>query len=146
MFTGRSEENILAWRDFRNQLTTWPGDIETVAKAWALAPLSKSYLAFDDTLKWPDAWSLVSGGIYCDISVALGMFYTLYYSSYEHKSTMQIRHYHIRSQHQTLNLVSLEDGKYMLNYHQGRSVNILELEPLPAPVYTVTAQELPIKN
>jgi hypothetical protein len=59
---------------------------------------------------------------------------------------MRIEHYHMPSKHQTLNLVSLEDGKYMLNYHCDRPVNIHEIEALPIPTYIVTAKELPIKN
>ena len=59
---------------------------------------------------------------------------------------MQIQHYRLLEQHQTLNLLSLEGGKYMLNYHVGRAVNILALDLLPAPNYVVTAHDLPIKH
>ena len=146
MFSGRSEQKILNWREFRSSLITWPDDIERVAKAWTHAPLSSNYLVFDNPRKWPDAWSLINDGIFCDISVALGMFYTLYYSSYPHKDTMKIEHYHLPHKHQTLNLVSLEQGKYMLNYQLGRSVNIKCTEELPPPKHVLTALNLPIKN
>ena len=146
MFSGRSEQKILAWRDFRSELITWPDDIERVASTWAKAPLSGNYLIYDDPKKWPDAWTLMGDGVFCNISIALGMFYTLYYSSYDKKDTMKLEHYHLPDQHQTLNLVSLEDGKYMLNYHLGRSVNITRTENLICPKYTLTAQDLPIKN
>jgi hypothetical protein len=146
MFFDRKVERILRWRDFRNELSDWPDDIHAVAKIWSLAPRAGNYLAYDDITKWPDAWNLIHEGIFCDISVALGLFYTLYYSNYPHKNKMRIEHYHMPSKHQTLNLVSLEDGKYMLNYHCDRSVNIHEIEALPIPTYIVTAKELPIKN
>ena len=96
--------------------------------------------------KWPDAWTLINDSVFCDISVALGMFYTLYYSSYDKKDSMKIEHYQLLEQHQTLNLLSLEDGKYMLNYHVGHAVNILALDFLPSPRYVLTAEDLPIKN
>ena len=124
----------------------WPDDIERVAKAWAQAPISANYLVYDNPKQWPDAWSLISDGIFCDISIALGMFYTLYYSSYPYKDAMQLEHYHLPNQHQTLNLVSLENGKYMLNYQLYRSVNIQQAESLPAPKHIIKAQHLPIKN
>ena len=146
MFSGRSENKLLAWREFRTNLNSWPDDIDHVAKTWAKAPISTGYLTYEDTNKWPDAWALINDSIFCDISIALGMFYTLYYSSYENKESMQIQHYHILEKHQTLNLLSLEDGKYMLNYHVGRSVNIEQLNLPTAPRYVVTAQNLPIKN
>ena len=146
MFSGKSEQKILAWREFRRELITWPDDIETVAKTWTQAPLSYNYLAYDNPKNWPDAWTLMGDGIFCDISVALGMFYTLYYSSYDKKDSMRLEHYHLPNEHKTLNLVSLEDGKYMLNYQLGRSVNITTVEHLTLPVYALTAQDLPIKN
>jgi hypothetical protein len=146
MFSGRPEQKILEWREFRSQLVNWPDDIETVASAWARAPRSNIYLAYDDYSKWPDAWTLISEGIYCDIAIALGIFYTLHYSSYEHRDAMKLECYKLGDKHQILNLVSLEDGKYMLNYHVNRSVNILSMEALPTPMHTITAQDLPIKR
>jgi hypothetical protein len=146
MFSGRAESKIISWRDFRNQLTNWPEDIELVAKKWALAPQVNNYLSFDNSNYWPDAWSLINDGMFCDISIALGVFYTLYYSNYDKKETIQIEHYQLPKEHQTLNLVSLEGGKYMLNYHVGRPVNILQLDFLPTPRYVLTAHDLPIKN
>lgn len=146
MFFGRPEQKILAWREFRSSLDTWPDDIERVAKAWAHAPLSNNYLTYDNPKTWPDAWSLISDGVFCNISIALGMFYTLYYSNYKHKDSMKIEHYHIPTKHQTFNLVSLEDQKYMLNYQLGQSVNILTTKHLPSPTYILTAINLPIKN
>jgi hypothetical protein len=146
MFSGRAEQKILDWRLFRNQLTEWPDDIQKVVSQWARAPRSNIYLAYDDTSKWPDAWTLINDGIYCDISIPLGMFYTLYYSSYEHKDSMRLECYNLREKHQILNLLSLEGGKYMLNYHVDRPVNILSLENLPEPMHIVTATHLPIKN
>jgi len=146
MFTGRSESKLLSWREFRSNLNSWPEDIDSVANMWAKAPISHSYLTYEDTKKWPDAWALINDSVYCDISIALGMFYTLYYSSYDKKETIQIEHYQLLKEHRTLNLVSLEGGKYMLNYHVGRPVNILQLDFLPTPRYVLTAQDLPIKN
>jgi len=146
MFSGRPEQKILDWRDFRGNLHVWPDSIFTVAEKWAKAPLSNIYLAYDHIEQWPDAWSLLNDGIYCNISVALGMFYTLYYSKYEHKDLMKIECYKLTDKHQILNLVNLEDGKYMLNWSVGEAVNILSLGALPDPMYTVTAQDLPIKN
>lgn len=145
MFLKKSEQNILAWREFRNSLKIWPDDIDRVAKEWAKAPLVNHYLEYDDPKKWPDAWTLLSEGIFCDISIALGMFYTLYYSNYSHNETMEIRQYRLVDQHRNLNLVLLEHGKYMLNYSLGTIVNIQDVTSLPLPSHVVTAHNLPIR-
>lgn len=146
MFFGKAEQKIISWRDFRSQLKQWPEDIDRVAKHWAAAPFNNNYLTYDNPKNWPDAWTLVGDGVYCNISIALGMFYTLYYSDYPHKDTMQLEYYHLRDRHQILNLVNLEQGKYMLNYDYGRSVNILTIENLPYPNLILTAKDLPIKT
>jgi hypothetical protein len=146
MFSGKFETKILSWKDFRDSLTNWPNDITKVSKEWAKAPLSNIYLAYDHVELWPDAWMLISDGIYCDISVALGMFYTLYYSSYENKDSMKIECYKLTDRHEIVNLVNLEDGKYMLNWNVGEPVNILSLGALPQPMHTVFAKDLPIKR
>jgi hypothetical protein len=144
MFFEYKQERILNWREFRLQLKNWPESIDTVAQIWSKAPITNNYLVYDDPKHWPDAWQLINDGIFCDISIALGMFYTLYYSSYEEKDKMTIEHYQLPQKHQTLNLVNLEHGKYMLNYHIGRAVNIHTLD-ISDPIYTITAKDLPIK-
>ena len=146
MFSGRSESKLIAWREFRNELANWPEDIERVAKKWSLAPTVNNCLSFDNPKYWPDPWTLINDGIYCDISIALGMFYTLYYSNYPFKQYMRIECYKNERHHEMLNLVSLEQGKYMLNYHHGRSVNILSLNLTGGPMHIVTDKDLPIKN
>ena len=146
MFYSRPEQKILEWREFRNQLTRWPDDIEAVANKWATAPLSSGYLTYENTKLWPDAWTLINEGVFCDISVALGMFYTLYYSNYSQKDTMKIECYKLTDRHEIVNLVNLEYGKYMLNWSVGEAVNILSLGALPKPMHTIFAQDLPIKR
>ena len=123
-FNGRSEQRILAWREFRQQLNSWPADIQTVVDVWSKAPTT-NYLTQDNPHEWPEAWQLVSDNLYCDIGIALGMFYTLYYSSYPQKDTMRLRGYKLRSSHKEVNLVLCEGEKYVLNYEYGRVVNTL---------------------
>ena len=145
MFQGRIENRIIAWRDFRHSLKSWPNDIQRVAEFWAKAPLSNNYLTYENPKEWPDPWCLIKDGIYCDISIALGMFYTLYYSDYDKKNIMSIECFKNVEKQEILNLVNLEQGKYMLNFHVGRSVNKTELGQLGSPIYTVTYVDLPIK-
>ena len=144
MFSGKSEQRILQWRDFRQSLSCWPQDIHQVANMWAKCPQINHYLDYNS--EWPDAWTLVKDGMYCDISIALGIYYTLYYSSYTGKDTMEIHHYHLREKHQLLNLVFLPQEKYMRNYSVGEVVNTSQLTHIGKPQYVLNVKNLPIKS
>ena len=140
-FDGRTEQRIIAWRNFRKGLVTWPDDLDRVAIAWSKAP-TRNYLTQDESNRWPDPWQLISDNVYCDISVALGMFYTLALSSYPHKDTMRLVGYRLRRSHKEVNLVLCEDGKYSLNYEWGRVVNIPDFSEMGSPVYNYSPADL----
>ena len=140
-FNGRSEHRILAWREFRRSLDTWPNDLDRVAAVWAKAPLI-NHLHQDHPEQWPDPWELISSNIYCDIGVALGMLYTLYYSSYPHRESLRIVGYKLRSSHKEVNLVICEREKYVLNYELGSVVNTPDFFQSESPTYNYTVQEM----
>ena len=142
LFNGRSEQRILAWREFRNSLQSWPDDLYRVADAWKTAPQIGNYLTFDRTDNWPDAWQLMNDNMFCDVGLALGMFYTLYYSSYPHKDSMQLKGIRLQKSHKDINLVICEGGLYVLNYDIGKVVNILTIPPDGTVNYTLTAKQL----
>lgn len=142
LFNGRPEQRILAWREFRKSLNNWPNDLNSVAEAWKLAPQIGHYLTFDKIEDWPDAWQLMSENMFCDVGLALGMFYTLYYSSYPHKNSLQMQGIRLQKNHQDINLVICEGGKYVLNYHYGSVVNILAVPTDGMINYTLSPKEL----
>ena len=140
-FDGRTEQRIVAWRQFRKDLQQWPDGLDRVAAVWAKAPI-RNYLTQDESEKWPEPWQMIADNCYCDIAVALGMFYTLYYSSYPQKEQMQLIGYKLRSEHKEFNLVLCEGEKYVLNYELGRVVNIPDVSQLGTVTYNYTAQDL----
>jgi hypothetical protein len=140
-FDGRLEQRIVAWRKFRNGLSIWPDDLERVAAAWAKAPI-RNYLTQDEEDKWPDPWQLISDNIYCDIAVALGIFYTLHFSSYPQKQGLRMVGYRLRSSHKEVNLVLCEGDKYVLNYELGRIVNIPDFLHSEKPTYNYASKDL----
>ena len=140
-FNGRTEDRILEWRKFRKSLITWPSDLDTVAKTWAKAPI-RNYLTQDHPEQWPQPWDLISDNCYCDIAVALGMFYTLYHSSYPNKETLRMVGYKLRSEHKEFNLVLCEEEKYVRNYELGGVVNIPDVSQLGTVTYNYTAADL----
>ena len=140
--TTKTHENILHWRDFRRSITK--DHLSIVAAAWQNCPTVDPYLEFDDHRHWPDPWTLVSSGLYDDTARALGIFYTLYFTSYKEKSSMVIEVYRDRKKHEYLNLVRCEEGLYTLNYQDGVVVNNLTISPTAELINTVNAKQLKI--
>lgn len=140
--TSRTHENILQWRDFRRNIDK--DHLRLVATAWQNCKLTDPYLEFDDCRHWPDPWTLISSGLYDDTARALGIFYTLYFTSYSKKDSMVIEVYRDRKKHEYLNLVRCEDGLYTLNYQDGVVVNNLTVSPTAELINTVNAKQLKI--
>jgi len=82
--------------------------------------------------------------MYCDISVALGMFYTLYYSNYRHRDTMMLQCFKDQKNHQYLNLLILPQEQYMLNYSWGQVVNTSTIHSEVLLINTLTKNDLKI--
>ena len=141
-FTKRGTENILQWREFRRSVTK--NHISSVVDAWTDCPIIDSYLEFDNPRHWPDPWTLISDGVYDDTARCLGIFYTLYYTTYPHKDSMVIEIYRDRTEHEYLNLVRCEGGLYTLNYREGSVVNNLIVSPTAELITTVTPKQLQI--
>jgi len=141
-FTKYSTENILQWREFRRSLHS--DHLNSIAAAWSICPLIDSYLEFDNPRNWPDPWTLISEGIYDDTARCLGIFYTIYFTSYAKKDNMVIEVYRDRTRHEYLNLVRCEDQLYTLNYTEGQVVNNLIIEPTAELITKVTAKHLHI--
>jgi hypothetical protein len=141
-FSGKPETRIIQWRRFRKWLDTCPDPVLQVAQAWAACPISGHMLEPDDHRHWPDAWTLIGQGDYCEVGRGLGMFYTLVYSSYRHRDVLVLEYYHDTKNHQTLNLVNCEAGKYMLNYSLGMAVNRAAIDPSALLIRTTTSRDL----
>ena len=140
--TPRATDNIINWRNFRNNITK--NHISVVAEAWANCRTVEPYLEYDDYRHWPDPWTLISSGMYDETALALGIFYTLYFTSYKQKSSMVIEVYRDRKKHEYLNLVRCEDGLYTLNYQPGAVVNNLTISDTAELINTVTPKQLHI--
>ena len=141
-YTSKSHENILEWRNFRRSVNK--NHLSAVAAAWQNCRIVEPYLEYDDPRHWPDPWTLISSGLYDDTARALGIFYTLYFTSYAEKGSMVLEVYRDRKKHEYLNLVRCEDGLYTLNYQDGEVVNNLTISPTAELINTVTAKQLHI--
>lgn len=94
---------------------------------WSTAPFVTYYLAPDRPEEWPDPWTLLAENYYCDIAKALGILYTIYFTS--HKTVdMEIRIYYDFKNKERYNVVWLDNGKYILNYWPYEIVNTQLIE------------------
>jgi hypothetical protein len=114
----------MACRDHAKQLDL-PDSLLTVNDWWFQLPWQPYYLHWDDMEDWPDPWQLLHDNIYCDLARGLGICYTL--AMIEHRDITEIELVHSDD----VNLVQVNDGKYILNYELGHCVNTnLELAPI----------------
>ncbi len=79
MWTNCPEKRLISWREFREHISKLSKEeaIEETARLWSQAPISNQYLAADLIKDWPDPWQLIHYNHYDDISITLGMVYTL---------------------------------------------------------------------
>jgi hypothetical protein len=80
---------------------------------WQQAPLIKHHLHPQDFENWPDPWTILSENIYCPLTRAIGMCYTLLLSDITTVSLVQA----VDQECADHNLVIVGNAKYVLNYY-----------------------------
>lgn len=117
MWTNSPEKRLISWREFREHISTLSKEeaIAETARYWSQAPISNQYLAADLIRDWPDPWQLIHYNQYDDISITLGMVYTLvladgrfddvFIAVLKDDSTGDIYH-----------TAWIENGKYIMNF------------------------------
>lgn len=84
---------------------------------WMASPWKPYYLHWDDQKTWPDPWQLISDNIYCDLARALGIVYTILLLERADMGLVEI------VETDQGNLVLVQSGKYILNWHPGAILN-----------------------
>lgn len=127
-FNQSPDYRILSWRSWRDDLEKLPLDeaIEKVAQDWARVPTVMHYLAPDNPGEWPNPWQLITDNLYCDLGIVLGMHYSL--ALLENLEITDLRLQVYQTTEGWLNLSSINQGKYVLNYHHGKVVNSLQVD------------------
>lgn len=137
-------ERLAQWKDFRHKLSGLPLSqaVNEVNAMWSTAPFVTFYLPHDNIETWPDPWELLAENYYCDVAKALGIMYTIYFSS--HKNTnIELRIYYDYQTKTRSNVVSIDHGKYILNYWPYEIVNteLIEEKQLQL-LYSYTTKDL----
>lgn len=122
------EEKILSWRSFRKELAYLSEQqaAEQIAGAWAGCPSVKRYQLSDATDTWPDPWTLLSNKSFDSLARALGMYYTAVMCEQFIPAECSVKVYQ-NTIGERLDIASLCQGKYVLNFTKGQVVNIYSI-------------------
>lgn len=93
---------------------------------WQQAPLVNHHLHPQDIDNWPDPWTILSDNIYCTLTRAAGICYTLLMSDIIDVHLVQATN----DEGEEHNLVIVGHAKYILNYypHSVLSTNLNEFK------------------
>jgi len=111
---------LQAWADLRDQCTQSPlaQAMGHIHAWWQQTPWQPYYLHWDDREDWPTPWELLSDNVYCDLARALGIVYTI--SMIERDDITEVE----LADTDQGNLVLVNQGKYILNWHTSDELNI----------------------
>lgn len=107
-------QRLREWRNLRNKILDLPipDKCITVDAWWQMAPLVTHYLHPMDQQNWPDPWNLLSENMYCLLTRALGIVYTLQMSQISDINLVIAND----RQGDECPLVLVDNAKYILNY------------------------------
>lgn len=146
MWNLRPEERLREWKDFRRKIGTQPIEeaCKNVSHLWSYAPYVNYYLDPDrlaSTSPWPDPWTLLYENYYCDIAKALGMLYTLHLGHHD-AADIELLIGVNEDTKEPYNLVSLAQGKYILNLEFDTVVNNTHIPEHFKVKYRYNAEDL----
>lgn len=129
----RISDRLDQWKDFRCHLSKLPLDraLAECNSLWSTAPFVNYYLSSDSPQDWPNPWTLLAENYYCDVAKALGIIYTINFTS--HKSIpIEFKVFYDLEDKTRYNLAYFDQGKYILNYWPHEIVNneLLQNKPL----------------
>ena len=121
MFNLKPDDRMHFWRNFRVDLKDMKPieALESVNKLWATCPTTNGYLDYADCRDWPDPWTLIDNNHYCEVAVALGIFYTIYLSEILDNNALKIVIY--KDKQNFVNSVHID--KYALNISYNEILN-----------------------
>lgn len=125
MFDRYGTERLTEWKKFRDQLEQSLNPFQNVVDLWCKAPLVSQYLDPHDQSVWPDPWHLILDDKFDNLSIALGMLYTLKLTTRFMDAKYKI-HMSVASENdEPYYFVSINDSDY-LNRHYGEASTIFD--------------------
>lgn len=129
MFDLPYHERVRAWRDFRLTNTYLDREeiLDNTAKLWWKAPQAMPFLAYDQPETWPQPWELIQYDRFDDVSIALGIYYTLFLTDRFDKRDLDVVIYNNKNESAYTVAVDVYN-KYTLNWSIGEVVNTSQVE------------------
>lgn len=126
MITTISDERLLSWNQLRQQTKNVALEhaLEEINNWWQLLPIDNAYLHWEDDNNWPDPWTLIADGIFCDLSKALGIVYTVFLLERSDVNSVELA-----QSSEGDYLVLINKGKYILNWAPQTILNTTTLQP-----------------
>ncbi len=111
---------LQAWADLRDQCSQLPlaQALDHADAWWQQTPWKPYYLHWDDRNHWPTPWELLSDNVYCDLARAVGIMYTITMLERDDITGVEL------ADTDQGNLVLVNQGKYILNWHTSDELNI----------------------
>jgi hypothetical protein len=115
------EQRLRDWKDLRSKISDYsiPDKCIAIDAWWQMAPLVTHHLHPLDQGSWPDPWTLLSENMYCLLTRALGIVYTLEMSKISDISLVIADD----KQGTECPLVLVDSAKYVLNYWPNTVLN-----------------------
>ena len=131
------KQKIKIWRQLRKSLVDLPLEekLDAVVNFWKMAPVSSNVTDIYDEKTWPGPWEYISGNIYDDNNVALGMAYTLHVEHQANCNILLVQN----TKESFLKLIVSVNDMYMLNYTYGCVEKLSEL-----PEDTIVLKNIPV--
>ena len=148
MWKLEANERISQWRDFRKTLSslTLNRALESTVDFWQSCPHHPFYLDPERPDDWPTPWQLIADNYYCDLAKALGMLYTVYLTCRDQIKEAEIRVYYDPESRYTYNLAIFDQGKYVLNFIDGKVVNISSVNKRLKLKYQFSSMDLKLEQ
>ena len=107
-------DRLREWRDLRNLIKTKTLEEQCVAVDhwWQQAPLLNHHFHWNDVTHWTDPWEMLSENLYCPLTRAVGMCYTLLMNDI---TNIELVHAHDQQAEEHY-LVLVNNAKYVLSY------------------------------
>lgn len=144
----RVNERLTRWKDFRQTISRLPLEkaVEEVNQMWSTAPVVTYYLSPDCPETWPNPWELLAENYYCDVAKALGIVYTIYFSSHK-TADLSLEIYYDFQKKIRSNVANVAKGKYILNYYPYEIVNTKQIEEQKLDLlYTYSSKDLQLEK
>ena len=110
------DERLLSWVALRDSSASNGLEeyLTEVNDWWFQAPFVNRYIHPQDIGSWPTPWELLADNLYCELSRALGMMYTLMLTNHSEINDLAIMC--LDNEY----ILSINTSKYLLNYQTNR--------------------------